>query len=193
MLSLDHPVMESLERVDSVIRWKRHPEEAKLVKFWKNNLRQRRKNNPEVSETQVLEDSAVGYGAELATTQDGVLKAVNDIVDDPMAIPFADRMRDYKHGGIFFQGKTSNVAQPYWYISTAQAKSLERSAPFNDYLIVTGYTKLAPLHYYYFTRFIIDFKKFMANPSKYLLSKAAYSYPFDAEKAIEDGIAYRFP
>lgn len=192
MLSLDHPVITSLESVNHAVFWKGHPEEKNLARFWKNNLRQRQKSNPDVDPMIVLRDSAVGYGAELATTQNGVLKPVNGIVDDPDKIPFAQRMRDYQHENIFFQGKTCNVNQPYWYISPAQMKSLEHSVRFNDYLIVTGYTELGELHYNYVTMLIVDFKEFMSKPSRYLLPKAKYSYPFNADSAIEDGICYRF-
>lgn len=194
MLALDHPVIISLQSIDHEILWKKgHPEEKNLLSFWNNNLKERRKKNRNVDKMRVLKDSAIGYGAELATTLDGVLSPVNSIVDDPMKIPFADRMRDYRYDKIFFQGKTSNLHQDYWYISPRQMDSLEYSVKFNDYLIITGYTELGDLHYRYCTRFIVDFKAFMLNRRRYLLSQTAYkSYPFNHENAIEDGICHQF-
>ena len=200
MLDLEHPVIRALESVECTIAWKHHAARKQMAKMWQNNLAQRRKKNANVDAALVLKDTAIGYGAEIANTESGVLQSVNEIVDNPDELPYQDRMRDFVYAGsahyggkeIFFQNKTSNSRQPYWYISEDQMKSLERSAAFNHYLVITGYSQLADLHYHYVNRYFVDFKKFMSKPSSYLLRKAKYSYPFDADKAIEDGICYRF-
>lgn len=184
--------MTALAEVDFTIAWKSDPRAKDMARMWQNNLKQRLKKNSNVDEKMVLTDTAVGYGAELATTASGVLKSVNDVVDDPDQLKFSERMRDFVWNDIYFQGKTSRITQPYWYIAPATMKSLEQSVRFNTYLIVTGYSELAKFHYHYNTRMIIDFKKFMENPGLYLLRKAAYSYPFNAQKAVEDGVCHQF-
>lgn len=175
-----------------------HQEELELMT--QNNWKQERKKRGKRSLETVREHTAMGLGSEIAVLSLPFFAQVSDIVEDAMKLDYVDRMRDYKYlleEGRYGQQKTLNLKYPdlRWYISFSQLESLLRSAPFNQDLLIVGYTKLGDMRFEYKPKFLIDMQSVISPKSKYIKidkNSAFGSYIFDWKNAVLDGVCFRF-
>lgn len=174
--------------------------QEELEMMTQNNWKQERKKRGKRSIETVREHTAMGLGSEIAVLSLPYFGQVSEIVEDAMKLDYVDRMRDYKYlleEGRYGQQKTMNLKYPdlRWYISFSQLESLLRSAPFNQDLLIVGYTKLGDLRFEYKPKFLIDMQKVIAPTSKYVKidkNSAFGSYIFDWKNAVLDGVCFRF-
>lgn len=195
----DNEVMHALNDLCVTVNFNEsHQEELKMMT--ENNWKQERKKRGKRSYETVMDHTAMGLGSEIAVLTLPYFAQVSDIVEDAMKLDYVDRMRDYKYlleEGRYGQQKTMNLKYPdlRWYISFSQLESLLRSAPFNQDLLIVGYTKLGELHYEYRPKFLIDMQSVISPKSKYIKvdKNSMYgSYIFDWKTAVLDGVCFRF-
>jgi hypothetical protein len=195
----DNEVMHALNNLCVEVNFnKDYQEELRLMT--ENNWKQEKKKRGKRSYETVMDHTAMGLGSEIAVLSLPFFGQVSEIVEDAMQLNYVDRMRDYKYlleEGRFGQQKTMNLKYPdlRWYISFSQLESLLRSAPFNQDLMIVGYTKLGDLHYEYRPKFLIDMQSVIAPKSKYIKidRNSVYgSYLFDWKAAVLDNVCFRF-